>query len=221
MVSEYLGGAGFDISRVASGAAALERLARQPYDALVLDLNLPDIDGLEVCRRLRAKWDTPVLMLTARGEPMDRVVGLELGADDYLPKPFEPRELLARLRALLRRAHAPARSNLMRFGRLEIDRDSRLVRVDGEERTLTSLQYEPAVARRAHGPGERPAARGVRSLHRRARLAHSRRDRGRSEEAAPPDHRAWRGLRLRKAAALMRRLSLRIYLAVLGSLAAR
>jgi len=93
MVSEYLGGAGFDISRVASGAAALERLARQPYDALVLDLNLPDIDGLEVCRRLRAKWDTPVLMLTARGEPMDRVVGLELGADDYLPKPFEPREL--------------------------------------------------------------------------------------------------------------------------------
>jgi two-component system phosphate regulon response regulator OmpR len=146
MVSEYLGGAGFDISRVASGAAALERLARQPYDALVLDLNLPDIDGLEVCRRLRAKWDTPVLMLTARGEPMDRVVGLELGADDYLPKPFEPRELLARLRALLRRAHAPARSNLMRFGRLEIDRDSRLVRVDGEERTLTSLQYELLVA---------------------------------------------------------------------------
>jgi DNA-binding response OmpR family regulator len=146
MVSEYLGGAGFDISRVASGAAALERLVRQPYDALVLDLNLPDIDGLEVCRRLRAKWDTPVLMLTARGEPMDRVVGLELGADDYLPKPFEPRELLARLRALLRRAHAPARSNLMRFGRLEIDRDSRLVRVDGAERTLTSLQYELLVA---------------------------------------------------------------------------
>jgi len=146
MVSEYLGGAGFDISRVASGAAALERLARQPYDALVLDLNLPDIDGLEVCRRLRAKWDTPVLMLTARGEPMDRVVGLELGADDYLPKPFEPRELLARLRALLRRAHAPIRSNLMRFGRLEIDRDSRLVRVDGAERTLTSLQYELLVA---------------------------------------------------------------------------
>jgi DNA-binding response OmpR family regulator len=146
MVSEYLGGAGFDISRVASGAAALERLARQPYDALVLDLTLPDIDGLEVCRRLRTRWDTPVLMLTARGEPMDRVVGLELGADDYLPKPFEPRELLARLRALLRRAHAPARSNLMRFGRLEIDRDARAVRVDGADRTLTSLQYALLVA---------------------------------------------------------------------------
>jgi len=146
MVSEYLGGAGFDISRVASGAAALERLARQPYDVLVLDLTLPDIDGLEVCRRLRAKWDTPVLMLTARGEPMDRVVGLELGADDYLPKPFEPRELLARLRALLRRAHAPARSSSMRFGRLEIDRDARAVRVDGAEKTLTSQQYALLVA---------------------------------------------------------------------------
>lgn len=146
MVSEYLGGAGFDISRVASGAAALERLGRQPYDALVLDLTLPDIDGLEVCRRLRAKWDTPVLMLTARGEPMDRVVGLEIGADDYLAKPFEPRELLARLRALLRRAHAPVRASLLRFGRLEIDRDARAVRLDGSERALTSLQYELLVA---------------------------------------------------------------------------
>jgi DNA-binding response OmpR family regulator len=141
MVSEYLGAAGFDVAQVGSGSAALERLGREPYDALVLDLTLPDIDGLEVCRRVRARWDTPVLMLTARGEPMDRVVGLELGADDYLPKPFEPRELLARLRALLRRAHAPSRSSLLRFGRLEIDRDARLVRVDGTERTLTSLQY--------------------------------------------------------------------------------
>jgi len=146
MVSEYLGAAGFDVVHVGSGTAALERLGREPYDALVLDLTLPDIDGLEVCRRLRARWDTPVLMLTARGEPMDRVVGLELGADDYLPKPFEPRELLARLRALLRRVHAPTRSRLLRFGRLEIDRDARLVRVDGAERTLTSLQYALLVA---------------------------------------------------------------------------
>jgi len=146
MVSEYLGAAGFDVAQVGSGTAALERLGREPYDALVLDLTLPDIDGLEVCRRVRARWDTPVLMLTARGEPMDRVVGLELGADDYLPKPFEPRELLARLRALLRRAHAPSRSSLLRFGRLEIDRDARLVRVDGAERTLTSLQFALLVA---------------------------------------------------------------------------
>jgi two-component system phosphate regulon response regulator OmpR len=146
MVSEYLGAAGLDVVQVGSGGAALERLGREPYDALVLDLTLPDIDGLEVCRRVRAKWDTPVLMLTARGEPMDRVVGLELGADDYLPKPFEPRELLARLRALLRRAHAPARASVLRFGRLEIDRDARLVRVDGADRTLTSLQYALLVA---------------------------------------------------------------------------
>jgi DNA-binding response OmpR family regulator len=142
MVSEYLGGAGFEVSQVASGASALERLARQPYDALVLDLTLPDMDGLEVCRRLRVRWNTPVLMLTARGEPMDRVVGLELGADDYLPKPFEPRELLARLRALLRRANAPAQARSLRFGRLEIDRDARVVRVDGADKPLTSLQYE-------------------------------------------------------------------------------
>jgi len=146
MVSEYLGAAGFEVSTVAGGVAALERLGRQPYDALVLDLTLPDIDGLEVCRRLRAKWNTPVLMLTARGEPMDRVVGLEIGADDYLAKPFEPRELLARLRALLRRAHAPARASVLRFGRLEIDRDARTVRLDGSERSLTSLQYELLVA---------------------------------------------------------------------------
>jgi DNA-binding response OmpR family regulator len=142
MVSEYLGGAGFEVSQVASGKSALERLARQPYDALVLDLTLPDMDGLEVCRRLRVRWNTPVLMLTARGEPMDRVVGLELGADDYLPKPFEPRELLARLRALLRRANAPAQARSLRFGRLEIDRDARVVRVDGADKPLTSLQYE-------------------------------------------------------------------------------
>jgi DNA-binding response OmpR family regulator len=108
----------------------------------VLDLMLPDMDGLEVCRRLRAFSDIPVLMLTARGDAMDRVVGLEVGADDYLPKPFEPRELLARLRAILRRRD-PARSSssVLRFGRLEIDRDARRVRVDGAERSLTGHQF--------------------------------------------------------------------------------
>jgi DNA-binding response OmpR family regulator len=146
MVSEYLGAAGFELAWVSSGAAALERLARQSYDALVLDLTLPDIDGLEVCRELRKRHDTPVLMLTARGEPMDRVVGLELGADDYLPKPFEPRELLARLKAILRRARSSRRSSLATFGRLEIDRDARAVRLDGVEKPLTSLQFELLVA---------------------------------------------------------------------------
>jgi DNA-binding response OmpR family regulator len=146
MVSEYLGAAGFELAWVNNGAGALERLARHTYDALVLDLTLPDIDGLEVCRELRKRADTPVLMLTARGEPMDRVIGLELGADDYLPKPFEPRELLARLRALLRRAKAPAKARLLRFGRLDIDRDARAVRLDGIEKPLTSLQFALLVA---------------------------------------------------------------------------
>ncbi|HKA41452.1 MAG TPA: response regulator transcription factor [Burkholderiales bacterium] len=146
MVSEYLGESGFRVSIAAGGRAGLERLAREPFDALVLDPTLPDMDGLEVCRELRAKSDTPLLMLTARGDAADRIVGLELGADDYLPKPFQPRELLARLRALLRRAKSGGRTPLLHFGRLEIDRDSRSVRVDGEDRTLTGFQFALLVA---------------------------------------------------------------------------
>jgi DNA-binding response OmpR family regulator len=141
MVSEYLGAAGYRVTIAASGGDGLERLAAEPYDALVLDLSLPDVDGLEVCRRLRTRWDLPVLMLTARGDAMDRVVGLEIGADDYLPKPFEPRELLARLKAILRRRNYNTTA-LLRFGRLEIDRDARVVRVGGKEAALTSLQFE-------------------------------------------------------------------------------
>jgi len=147
MVSEYLAGAGYRVATAASGETGLERLAQEPYDALVLDLSLPDIDGLEVCRRLRARSDVPVLMLTARGDAMDRIVGLELGADDYLPKPFEPRELLARLRAILRRrAHEKSSNPVLRFGRLDIDRDARAVRVAGKEKALTSFQFALLVA---------------------------------------------------------------------------
>jgi DNA-binding response OmpR family regulator len=145
LVAEYLGEAGFRVSVVPDGRTGLERLKREPYDAVVLDLMLPGMDGLEVCRRLRATSDVPVLMLTARGQAMDRVVGLEIGADDYLPKPFEPRELLARLRAILRRGSGRA-SKILRFGRLEIDRDARTVRVDGRERNLTGHQFSLIVA---------------------------------------------------------------------------
>ena len=141
MVSEYLGGAGFHVSHVGNGAGALERLAREPYDALVLDLTLPDMDGLEVCRRLRARSDTPVLMLTARGEPMDRVVGLELGADDYLPKPFEPRELVARIQAVLRRGRPAENDELLRVGALELNATARSARLDGKELFLTSAEF--------------------------------------------------------------------------------
>jgi DNA-binding response OmpR family regulator len=134
------------VSVAGDGRTGLARLAAEPCDALVLDLMLPDMDGLEVCRQLRAFSDVPVLMLTARGDAMDRVVGLEIGADDYLPKPFEPRELLARLRAILRRWDRTRSANVLRFGRLEIDRDARGVRVDGAERALTGHQFALLVA---------------------------------------------------------------------------
>jgi DNA-binding response OmpR family regulator len=142
MVSEYLGEAGFRVSVAAEGRLGLDRLEREPFDALVLDLMLPDMDGLEICRQLRAKSDVPVLMLTARGDAADRIVGLEIGADDYLPKPFSPRELLARLRAILRRGKGVVAAKPLRFGRLEIDRGARSVHVDGEARSLTGYQFE-------------------------------------------------------------------------------
>ena len=151
MLCEYLGGAGFRVVLAPFGAAALERLAESPYDAVVLDLMLPDMDGLDVCRRLRAKSDTPLLMLTARGDATDRIVGLELGADDYLPKPFEPRELLARLRAIMRRRGAGGPSGrVLRFGRLEIDCAARVLSIDGEQKSITSYQYELLVAFAKH-----------------------------------------------------------------------
>jgi len=142
MVAEYLGDAGLRVTIAGGGEQGLARLAREPFDAVVLDLMLPDLDGLEVCRRLRTNSDLPVLMLTARGDAADRIVGLELGADDYLPKPFEPRELLARLRAILRRRVGGAqRGEQLRYGRLEIDRAARVVRVDAKPVELTAYQY--------------------------------------------------------------------------------
>jgi two-component system, OmpR family, phosphate regulon response regulator OmpR len=142
MVKSYLGEAGFSVTVAANGAAGIAAQARAAFDALILDLMLPDVDGLEVCRRIRAQADTPILMLTARGEAMDRVVGLELGADDYLSKPFEPRELLARLRAILRRARSERKSEILRYGRLEIDIEARQARLDSNICPLTSYQFE-------------------------------------------------------------------------------
>jgi len=141
MVQDYLGGAGFRVTVAGTAGSGEALLKRESFDALILDLMLPDADGLDFCRRLRQSNDVPILMLTARGEPMDRVVGLELGADDYLAKPFEPRELQARLRAILRRKGTTATTDVLRFGRLEIDKGSRVVRVDGEERPITSYQF--------------------------------------------------------------------------------
>jgi DNA-binding response OmpR family regulator len=142
MLVEYLGEAGLEVTACGDAASGLARVARGGVDALVLDVMLPDLDGFEVCRRVRAGSDLPILMLTARGEETDRIVGLELGADDYLAKPFSPRELLARLRAILRRRAVPTRGACLRFGRLEIDRDARTLKLGGEPRALTSHQFE-------------------------------------------------------------------------------
>ncbi|MCK6423565.1 MAG: response regulator transcription factor [Burkholderiaceae bacterium] len=145
MLHDYLQGAGCRVSVAADLAQGRAALLRESFDALILDLMLPDGDGLDLTRELRAdaRWRSlPLLMLTARGEPMDRILGLELGADDYLPKPFEPRELLARLKALLRRAVPHEDDALLRFGRLEIDVNARQVRVDGRVRELTSYQFD-------------------------------------------------------------------------------
>ena len=150
MVAEYLGKAGFHVIHAENGTRGLALHGREPVDAVILDLMLPDADGLEICRLIRSRSDGPILMLTARGDPMDRVVGLEMGADDYLPKPFEPRELLARLRAILRRARARPKSDVLRYGRLEIDRGSREVRLDGAPRSLTSYQFALMLALATH-----------------------------------------------------------------------
>jgi DNA-binding response OmpR family regulator len=147
MLLEYLGQAGFAVTVAALGSTALEKLSEADFGAVVLDLMLPDMDGLNVCRQLRAKYDTPVLMLTARGDAVDRIVGLELGADDYLPKPFEPRELVARLHAIMRRRVRGATGERpSHFGRLELDTAARAVRLDGKPCELTGYQFDLLVA---------------------------------------------------------------------------
>ncbi len=143
MVAEYLGRHGMQVTARERAADGLEAFTRGDHDAVILDVMLPDGDGFDVCRSIRAKSQVPIVMLTARGEDTDRIVGLELGADDYLPKPFNPRELLARLKAVLRRAGGSrAQDVVLRFGRLEIDRDARTVRLGGEERALTAYQFD-------------------------------------------------------------------------------
>lgn len=153
MVRVYLTQAGFVIDARGTAGAGIEAVAERrasetPYDAVILDIMLPDLDGLEVCRRLRATADISILMLSARGEDADRIVGLELGADDYLAKPFNPRELQARLKAILRRRHGQNSDGVsaLRFGRLEIDSGSRAVRIDGHEASLTSYQFDLLLA---------------------------------------------------------------------------
>ena len=145
MLAEYLGGEGFQVDFVHTGDAGLERAREGGYDAVVLDVMLPGRDGFQVIRELRKTSETPVLMLTARGDDVDTVVGLELGADDYLPKPCNPRVLAARLRALLRRgrgveAQEPSAKPLA-VGGVELDPGSREVNVDGRPLELTGAEF--------------------------------------------------------------------------------
>ncbi|MEH3144682.1 MAG: response regulator transcription factor [Methylobacterium frigidaeris] len=150
MVSEYLTGEGYAVTARFTAGDGQEALRRETFDAVILDVMLPDIDGFETCRRIRTHSTVPILMLTAKGDDTDRIIGLEIGADDYLPKPFNPRELLARLRAILRRQRAPEAAAPLDFGRLQIDPGSRSVLIDGVERRLTSHQFDLLLAFASH-----------------------------------------------------------------------
>lgn len=147
----YFAPHGVEITHAADGRAGLLQLEQGGYDVILLDLTMPGMDGLEVCRRIRENSAVPIVMLTARGDETDRVVGLELGADDYLPKPFGPRELLARMRAVLRRTSPAAQSEKVRVRDLELDIGSRQVTVAGRVVELTALEWDLllALARRA------------------------------------------------------------------------
>jgi two-component system, OmpR family, response regulator len=153
LTREYLESHGVSVTVVEDGRRGLDEALHGRWDAVLLDLMLPGMDGLEVCRELRARSDLPVIILTARGEEADRVMGLELGADDYVAKPFSPRELLARLRAVVRRAKGragPARG-LLRVGGLIVDPGARRVSLDGRDVALTGYEFAllEALARRA------------------------------------------------------------------------
>jgi DNA-binding response OmpR family regulator len=143
MVMELLQREGMHTEHAATGHAGEAALQRVAPDVLVLDVMLPDANGLDLCRRLRAEGaDVAILMLTARGDPIDRVLGLEIGADDYLGKPFEPRELVARLRALVRRRRSAERRTLLRFGELTLDLVSRRASCAGVSLALTSTEFK-------------------------------------------------------------------------------
>ena len=143
LVGAYLEQAGFDVVREETGAGGFDAAVRQQPRVVVLDLGLPDVDGFELCRRLRGFGDVPILILTARDEETDRIVGLELGADDYVTKPFSPRELVARVRAVLRRTEpVPLDAELIDLGDIQIDTRRRVVTVDGSVVDLRTLEFE-------------------------------------------------------------------------------
>ena len=154
LARDYLERGGFQVATAVDGPAALAAARADQPDLIVLDLNLPGMDGLDVCRQLRRDSDVPIIMLTARVDETDRLIGLELGADDYIVKPFSPRELVARVRAVLRRAqggvHQPG---LLRAGTLEIDLHGHRAALDGEPLHLTRIEFK-LLAFLAQHPGQ-------------------------------------------------------------------
>jgi len=142
LLREYLGRFGFDVRTAAHPDTGLRLLKSDAPDIVILDVMLPDMDGFAVCRKIRETSRVPIVMLTARGDVMDRIVGLELGADDYLPKPFEPRELVARIQAVLRRGKPSEDDELVRVGSLELNWTARAARLDGKELVLTTAEFD-------------------------------------------------------------------------------
>jgi DNA-binding response OmpR family regulator len=142
LLTDYFAKFDFNVHTATEPEEALRALGKSLPDIIVLDVMLPGMNGFEVCRRIRAEYSVPIIMLTARGEVSDRIVGLELGADDYLPKPFEPRELVARIQSVLRRIGQVADQEKARFGRLEIDYARHQVKVDGKPVDLTTMEFE-------------------------------------------------------------------------------
>jgi DNA-binding response OmpR family regulator len=142
LVRTYLGRDGYRVVWVRTGEEALAEITRHPVRIVVLDIGLPGIDGFEVCRQIRMRSGVPILMLTARDEEPDRVAGLELGADDYVPKPFSPRELAARVKAILRRAEPAPQEQLLQLGDVVVDVDGREAHVDGVPVELTAKEFD-------------------------------------------------------------------------------
>ena len=143
ILTDYCAQYGLEVTAITRPSAGLAALEKGSYDAAILDVMLPEMDGFTLCRRIREQSEIPIIMLTARGEVTDRVVGLELGADDYLPKPFDPRELVARLhRIIQRKAPAPTPDPIMQWGELRIDPNARAVSVAGRVIDLTTMEYQ-------------------------------------------------------------------------------
>jgi DNA-binding response OmpR family regulator len=152
LLKEFLARFGYNVKSAVHPKKGLEMISTNPPDLIILDIMLPDMDGFNVCKEIRKNYSIPVIMLTARGEVTDRIVGLELGADDYLPKPFEPRELVARIQSVLRRSTMPEKSDVIKCKDLFIDANRMSASLKGKELDLTTMEFE-ALLLFAENPG--------------------------------------------------------------------